>query len=88
MVWLTKDFQPTVNGGSGFYPMITTQVREAAKNFPDQASVDLLRSIGVKSVVVLRQQVQGTDYAGALDKDGSEFGLTREEHPDAVIFKL
>lgn len=88
MVWLTKDFQPMVNGGSGFYPQITTQVREATKNFPDQASIDLLRSIGVKSVVVLRQQAQGTDYAGALEKDGSEFGLTREEHPDAVIFKL
>jgi hypothetical protein len=88
MLWLTKDFQPIINGGSGFTPQSTSQAREVAKSFPDEASVQLLRQMGVQSVVVLRQQVIGTPYEGALSQDGAAFGLTREDHPDAVIFRF
>ncbi len=87
MLWLTKDYQQIVNGGSGFSPMVTHQIREAAKNFPDQASVDLLRNLGVRHVVVLRQAA-GTDYAKALTDDGASLGIEREERPDAIIFRL
>lgn len=88
MMWLTKDFQPIVNGGSGFTPMVTQQVREATKSFPDPASIDLLRQLGVKSVVVLREQVRGTPYEGALTTSVAGLGIEREEYEDAVIFKL
>jgi hypothetical protein len=88
MMWLTKDFQPIVNGGSGFTPMVTQRVREAAKTFPDPASIDLLRQLGVKSVVVLREQVLGTPYEDALTAPVDGLGIEREERADAVIFKL
>jgi hypothetical protein len=88
MLWLTEKFQPIVNGGSGFTPMKTQEVRELTKSFPDQASVDLLRSLGVKSVVVLREQVRGTPYEAVLTASGENFGVTREDRSDAVIFTL
>lgn len=88
MLWLTKDFQPIVNGGSGFTPRRTQEVRELTKSFPDSASIDLLRQMGVKSVVVLKDQVRGTPYERALTASWEEFGIKREEKPDAVIFSL
>jgi hypothetical protein len=88
MMWLTKDFQPIVNGSSGFTPLTTQRVREATKTFPDPASIDLLRQLGVKSVVVLRDQVRGTPYEGALTTEVAGLGIEREERQDAVIFKL
>ncbi|GIH08953.1 hypothetical protein Rhe02_70200 [Rhizocola hellebori] len=88
MLWLTDKYQPIVNGGSGFTPNKTQEVRELTKSFPDQASVDLLRSLGVKSVVVLREQVRGTPYEGALNASGEDFGVKREDRSDAVIFTL
>jgi hypothetical protein len=63
-------------------------VQEAAKNFPDPASIDLLRQLGVKSVVVLKEEVRGTPYAGALTASVAGLGIEREERSDAVIFKL
>lgn len=88
MMWLTENFQPVVNGGSGFIPAKTQEVRELTKNFPDAASVDLLRSLGVKTVVVLRDQSRGTPYEAALTASGESLGVKREERSDAVIFTL
>jgi len=88
MLWLTQDFQPIVNGSSGFTPLTQQKVRDATKKFPDPVSIDLLRQMGVKTVVVLKDEVQGTDYEGALTTSVDGLGIEREERPDAVIFKL
>jgi hypothetical protein len=88
MLWATDKFPQIVNGGSGFTPQTLSNVREAAKNFPDQTSVDLLRSLGVKQVVVLKQYAEGTDYANALTATGDGLGIKREDRPDAVVFTL
>lgn len=88
MMWMTDRFPKMVNGGSGFTPQSTQQVRELTKSFPDQASVDFLRQLGVKTVVVLKEQVRGTAYEGALVGSGEEFGLKREDRPDAILFTL
>lgn len=88
MMWLTQDFQPIVNGGSGFTPDVTQQVRDVTKSFPDPGSIDLLRQLGVKSVVVLRNQARGTPYEGALTASVDGLGIQRQERDDAVIFVL
>ncbi|HEX6683996.1 MAG TPA: hypothetical protein VF062_14425 [Candidatus Limnocylindrales bacterium] len=88
MLWLTEDFKPMVNGGSGFTPQRTQEVREVTKTFPDAASVTHLREMGVKTVVVLKDYVRGTPYEGALTASVDGLDVKREEREDAVIFIL
>lgn len=87
-LWLTEDFPKTVNGSSGFIPRRTLEIREVTKSFPDQASVSMLREIGVKSVVVLKDRAVGTPYEFALTAPIDGLGIEREDFADAVIFKL
>jgi hypothetical protein len=90
MIWSTTRFQPMVNGGSGFYPIDQTATRDAVKSFPDQASVDYLRRLGVKTVIVLKARVGGTDYARAasLDVPIDGLGITRKDDGDTVLYTL
>ncbi|MFU8851302.1 hypothetical protein ACNAW0_10020 [Micromonospora sp. SL1-18] len=88
MLWSTSRFQEMVNGGSGFTPHSQAQVRDVAVSFPDQLSVDYLRQIGVKTVVVLPGRLRGTPWEGILDRPADELGITREEVGDAVVYRL
>ena len=54
MLWSTDGFPKMVNGGSGFFPNSTTEIRTRRRAFPDAASVEYLRSKGIRTVVVLR----------------------------------
>jgi hypothetical protein len=88
MLWMTDRFEPIVNGGSGFTPRRTQDVREATKTFPDVNSVTMLRELGVTTVVVLKDYVGGTPYEGALTASVDGLDVKREEREDAVIFVL
>jgi hypothetical protein len=88
MIWSTDRFEKLVNGGSGFTPNSTSQIRELAKTFPDQASIDWLRDNGVRTVLVLKEHVRGTPYEPALTAPVDGLDIRREEAPDAVIFSL
>ncbi|MFU8873379.1 hypothetical protein [Micromonospora sp. SL4-19] len=88
MLWSTSRFQEMVNGGSGFTPESQTRVRDVSVGFPDQPSVEYLRQLGVKTVVVLRGQLPGTPWEGILDRPADGLGITREEIDDAVVFRL
>jgi hypothetical protein len=88
MLWGTDRFPAMVNGGSGFEPRQQHQVRRDAVHFPDAASVDLLRRLGVKTVIVLKDQVAGTPYAGAVTADPVGLDITREEDATTVVFRL
>lgn len=88
MLWSTDRFQRMVNGGSGFTPNSQAQVREATVGFPDFGSVDYLRRMGVKNVVVLRDRLGGTPWEGMLDRPVDGLGVTREEVGDAVVYRL
>ncbi|HVU75171.1 MAG TPA: hypothetical protein VHE83_19555 [Mycobacteriales bacterium] len=57
MFWSTDGFPDIVNGGSGFTPTLTAQIRDVAKSFPEPDAVDALRSLGVGEVVELGGQV-------------------------------
>ncbi len=88
MLSLTYEFQKTVNGGSGFEPQRLHEVREVTKQFPDQASVGMLRELGVKTVIVLRARSAGTPYEAALTAPVDGLDIKREEFTDAVVFTL
>jgi len=88
MLWSTDRFADLVNGGSGLVPTETDQIRRAVTGFPDARSVAYLRSVGVKTVVVLPDQAYGSPLAQAATIPIDGLGVTREVHPDAVVFTL
>jgi hypothetical protein len=88
MAWSTDGFPALVNGGSRFSPPVLEEIRTVTEHFPDAASVAALRRIGVKHVVVLRDEVAGTPYVGAVDGPTDALGLTREEAGDLIIYTL
>ncbi|NUT04554.1 MAG: hypothetical protein HOV76_13830 [Hamadaea sp.] len=88
MLWSTDGFVRMVNGGSGFTPRSQDELRKLMENFPDQASVDALKAIGVREVLVLKHPSYGDVPQNALTADGQQFGLTREDLGDGIIFHL
>ncbi|WP_233513942.1 hypothetical protein [Micromonospora craterilacus] len=88
MLWSTTRFQDIVNGGSGFTPRQLDDVRRVTMTFPDQTSVDYLRTLGVRNVVVMRDQIIGTPWEISVDAPLDGLGITREESGSAVVFRL
>ncbi|MGC1212982.1 MAG: hypothetical protein WA890_17165 [Micromonospora sp.] len=88
MLWSTSRFQEMANGGSGFTPDTLDEVREVTLAFPDRASIDYLRGLGVRNVVVLRDQLAGTPWERVVDNPVEGLGITREEVGDAIVYHL
>ncbi|MGN9812390.1 hypothetical protein ACTMSW_23925 [Micromonospora sp. BQ11] len=88
MLWSTTHFQDIVNGGSGFTPDRLEEVRRVTIAFPDQASVDYLRTLGVRRVLLLRDQVAGTPWEISVDAPVDGLGITREEIGEVVVYRL
>ncbi|MEH1101042.1 hypothetical protein [Micromonospora sp. CPCC 205561] len=88
MLWSTSRFQDVVNGGSGFTPSQLDDVRRVTLAFPDQASVDYLRVLGVRNVLLMRDQVIGTPWEITIDAPVDGLGITREEIGDVVVYRL
>ncbi|SCL15786.1 hypothetical protein GA0070624_0823 [Micromonospora rhizosphaerae] len=88
MLWSTSRFQDMVNGGSGFTPDTLARVREVTLAFPDTASVEYLRGLGVRNVVVLRDQLAGSPWERVVDNPVDGLGITREEVGSAVVYRL
>ncbi|WP_233559046.1 hypothetical protein [Micromonospora radicis] len=88
MLWSTTRFQQVVNGGSGFTPRQLADVRRVTMTFPDQTSVDYLRTLGVQNVLVMRDQIVGTPWEVSVDAPLDGLGITREELGSVVAFRL
>ncbi|MEV4845775.1 hypothetical protein AB0K20_21495 [Micromonospora matsumotoense] len=88
MLWSTSRFPQVVNGGSGFTPKQLDDVRRVTAAFPDQTSVDYLRTLGVRNVVVLRDQIVGTPWEVTVDAPVEQLGITRQQVGNAVVFRL
>ncbi|MEH1128554.1 hypothetical protein [Micromonospora sp. CPCC 206061] len=88
MLWSTDGFPQVANGLAGFQPTSQGQIRAATYAFPDATSVAYLRGIGIRSVVVLPQNIVGTPWDGAQSRPVDGLGITREEIDGALLFKL
>ncbi|MBQ0903705.1 hypothetical protein [Micromonospora sp. U21] len=88
MLWSTSGFPDVVNGGSGFTPRQLDDVRRVTQSFPDQTSVDYLRTLGVRTVVLLRGQVVGTPWEITIDAPVDALGVSRQEVDGAVVYRL
>ena len=74
-----------VNGLSGYTPPQQHAMKDAANKFPDPQSIEQLRAAGVRSLVVLRDQV---DDPAMTDAPVDGLGITREERGDLIIYTL
>ncbi|MEU5944272.1 hypothetical protein ABZ793_01775 [Micromonospora sp. NPDC047465] len=88
MLWSTTRFQDVVNGGSGFTPHQLDEVRRVTLSFPDQTSVDYLRVLGVRNVLLMRDQISGTPWEVTVDAPVDGLGITREELGQVVVYRL
>jgi hypothetical protein len=88
MLWSTDGFPKVVNGGSGFTPASTDQTRKAAEAFPDASSVDYLRRLGVRTVVLLPASAAGTPWEQAANKPVDGLPLTRTQVGDAIVYRI
>jgi hypothetical protein len=52
MLWSTLNWRPMLNGHSGFVPASFRRTADNVGRFPDRASLDYLKSVGVTHIVV------------------------------------
>ncbi|MDG4822142.1 hypothetical protein O7635_09775 [Asanoa sp. WMMD1127] len=89
MLWSTTRFQDIVNGGSGFVPKKLEEVRQVTATFPDANSINYLRQMGVRNVIVVRDQIQsGSPLQTAIELPVDSLGITREDVGSVVVFRL
>ncbi|WP_306211478.1 hypothetical protein [Actinoplanes sp. RD1] len=89
MLWSTSRFQQVANGSGGFAPARQIELRRAVATFPDAASIDYLRGLGIGTVLLLRPQAAGTPWERAGDLPVDNFGITRQDlDANTVIFRL
>lgn len=89
MLWSTSRFEQTANGSGGFAPQRQADLRRSVATFPDAASVQYLRTLGVTTVLLLRSQVAGTSWERAGDVPVDALGIQREDlDNESVLFRL
>ena len=88
MMWSTTKFQDIVNGTSGFTPPRLDEIRQVTASFPDPVSIDYLRRLGVRNVIILRDRVGGTPWQTTIDLPVDALGIQREDLGESVVYRL
>jgi succinate dehydrogenase hydrophobic anchor subunit len=88
MLWSTNGFPVMTNGASSIDTPGHQAIRELMKRFPDADAVARLRSIGIRSVVVLPDRVRGTPYEAVPDRPITGLGITRTEIGGGLVYTL
>jgi hypothetical protein len=86
-MWSTAGFPTMVNGAAGITTEDHQAIRELMRTFPSQPAVDGLRSMGVRSVVVVRDRAAGGPYEPVLSALPGP-GVTRQEIGPDLLFTL
>ena len=87
-LWSTDRFPLMVNGASGITPAEHQAIRDLMRTFPSPASIDRLRGLGIRSVVVIRDRVRGTPFEGALSAPTGHLGIMRQEVGPDVLYTI
>ena len=100
MFWSTEGFPRIVNGTSTFSPRPLLRARRAMGRFPDASSLALLRSLGVRTVVVHpgldrvpfppsgREAVRGRSAAAIAARPLAGLPVSRERVGRALVYRL
>jgi hypothetical protein len=88
MLWSTDGFPRVANGLAGFTPTSQERTRAITASFPDPASVQYLRELGIRSVLVFPGQLAGTAWDGLEQRPFGGLGITREQIDGVFIYHL
>jgi len=88
VLWSSDGFPALVNGRGSFVPRSFAALTAAVRGFPDRASVALLRSIGVRTVIVHRALVRGTAWQAFERHSLAGLELRPLDRGDVVLYAL
>jgi hypothetical protein len=95
MTWSTDGWPRLINGGSGFEPPQQSRLRRAASRFPSMDSAAQLRTLGVRTIVLIKAQAPGTAWQPLASQpvsltraQAARVGATTADTGPALIFDL
>lgn len=88
ILWSTDGFPPIVNGRSSIDPTVTEMVLDRSLTFPDRASAEALRRLGVRSVVLHLDRIEGTPWERAPERPIGGLPLRRREQGELVVYEI
>ena len=86
--WSTNGFRDMVNGSGSFELNELLALRTQIAGFPDAPSVDALRELGVRTVVLHSGFAAGTLWADAARRPIAGLPLRREIRPEVILYHL
>jgi hypothetical protein len=88
MLWSTAGFPVMANGTSSVVTPVRQELRDVMQSFPSPQSVAKLREVGIRSVVVVRNRINGTPYQAALSGPIDGLGIAREPIGPDVLYTI
>ena len=88
LLWSTDGFPAIVNGRSSLNPAFTTRLIERMEPFPDRRTVALLSRLGVNSVILHTNRVNGTPWEGAARRPVGALGVTRRNRGELIVYEM
>lgn len=86
--WTIDGYPQVANGTAAFTPEELTELRESSEAFPAARSVEALRDAGIETVVLLRNEIDGTPWQYVLDQPRTDSSITVTDHGDVIVFSL
>ncbi|GLV50801.1 hypothetical protein TBS_13720 [Thermobispora bispora] len=88
LIWSTDGFRPQVNGYASFTPGMISEVVRITESFPSSLSIDYLRRMGVREVIIDRRRAQGTVFEPAAERPVRGLPVERRDLGDSVLYRL
>jgi hypothetical protein len=86
--WSTAGFPEMANGHGSFEPTALQELRGIVRTFPDARSVSVLRTLGVRTVVLHPELAAGTPWQEASRRPTLGLGIARKVTGDVVLYHL
>jgi hypothetical protein len=88
ILWSTGGFPAIVNGRSSLNPAFTERLIERMEPFPDRRTVAHLARLGVRSVILHTNRVDGTPWRGAARRPIAGLPVTRRRRGELVVYEI
>ncbi|MGH2754330.1 MAG: hypothetical protein ACRDLB_07830 [Actinomycetota bacterium] len=88
MLWSTEGFPAIANGEGAFAPPFREELRAATVNFPDQASVDYLRTHGIASVIFHPDLAPETLWEQVPTRSVEGLAVTRSDEEGVIVYRI
>jgi hypothetical protein len=88
LLWSTDGFPNLVNGRSSVEPGWTARLVRSMDRFPDRLSVQRLRRVGVRTVILDLDLVAGSPQRHAASRSIAGLGVDREHRGEAIVYDI